>query len=323
MWKKAMVSVNTAMSSWADVTSGIPQGTVLGPLCFLLYINDLPEVVEASSICMFADDAKLFCPVRSNHNCEDLQRDLDRVLRWSSIWQLPLNLNKCSAMHLGLNNACHHYFADDIMIKQTVSERDLGVQIDNQLKFHEHTAAVLKKCKSVVAVIKRGFIRPNRKIISMLHKALIRPVMEYGNSVWGPSFKGDKDALEKLQRRITKMVSGLRHTNYPDRLKRLSLPSLAYRRKRCDLITIFKLVTGRLKADANLLKLEEGPHRTRGHSLRLKKIRAVKLARRNCLLIRGANEWNSLPEGVVGSESVHVFKKRLDKHFKNEMFHID
>ena len=101
------------------------------------------------------------------------------------------------------------------MIQQTASERDLGVQIDDQLRFHHHTAAVLKKCKSIVAVITRSFICPNRKIITMLHKALIRPTMEYGNNVWGPSFKGDKDALEKIQRRVTKMVTGLNHTNNP------------------------------------------------------------------------------------------------------------
>ena len=321
--RKQCVSVNGSMSSWAEVTSGIPQGTVLGPLCFLIYINDLPEVVKTSSILMFADDAKLFCPVSSTQNCDELQRDFDNVLKWSTIWQLPLNLDKCSVMHLGSKNAFHRYSAGDVLINQTVSERDLGVQIDHQLKFHEHTASVLKKCKSIVAVIKRSFICLNRRLITMLYKALIRPVLEYGNSVWGPSYMGDKVALEKLQRRVTKMVTGLSHTHYPDRLKHLNLPSLAYRRTRGDLITIFKLVTGRLKADANLLKIERGPHRTRGHSLRLTKVRAVKHARRNCLLIRGANAWNSLPERVVASKSVPIFKNRLDRFFKDKMFHTD
>ena len=210
-----------------------------------------------------------------------------------------------------------------LQIKETVYERDLGVQIDNDLKFHDHAARVIKKCKSLLAIIKRCFACLDRRMITRLYKALIRPVLEYGNSVWGPCYKGDQDALEKLQRRTTKMVQGLRHVPYQDRLRQLDLPSLAYRRIRGDMIIIYKLITGKIQADTGMVQVERGPYRTRGHSLRMKKVRATKQVRRNYLLIRAVNKWNSLPERVVSAENTLLFKIRLDTFLKEQSIGIE
>ena len=317
------VSINGSMSSWNKVTSGIPQGTVMGPLCFLLYINDLPDVVKTSSMCLFADDAKVFSPMTSDQQHHNLQKDLDGIMAWTERWQLPLNLSKCSAMHLGSNNPRHRYSLGKSQIKETLSERDLGIQVDNMLKFHDHAATVVKKCKYLMSVIKRSFKCLDKKMMTKLYKSLIRPVLEYGNSVWGPCFKGDEEKIEKIQRRLTKMIRGLTHVPYEERLKQLGLPSLRYRRLRGDMITIFKLVTGKLNVDLSSLQIERGPHRTRGHSLRIKKIRVVKQVRRNHLTIRAVNIWNSLPETVVNAGTVTLFKNRLDKFLKDKMYEVD
>ena len=150
---------------------------------------------------MFSDDTELFCLMSSSQKCDELQRDLDNVMKWSIMWQLPLNLDKCSVMPLGSNNAFYHYSACNVLIKQTVFELDLGIQIDNQLKFCKHTATVLRMCKSVVAIIKRSFIYPNRKMVTMLCKALLQAVLEYSNCIWEPSYLGDKVAVENLQKK--------------------------------------------------------------------------------------------------------------------------
>ena len=317
------VSINGTMSTWKKVTSGIPQGTVMGPLCFLMYINDLPDEVITSNICMFADDAKVFSPLNSEQQCHSLQNDLDRIKAWTEKWQLPLNINKCSTMHLGSNNPHHKYSIGECQLKETLSERDLGIQVDSMLKFHDHAAIVVKKCKYLMSIIKRSFKCLDKKMMMKLYKSLIRPVIEYGNSVWGPGFKGDEEKVEKIQRRVTKMIRSLKHVPYQARLRQLGLPSLKYRRIRGDMITIFKLITGKLKVDLKSLLIERGPHRTRGHSLRIKKIRGTKQVRRNHLIIRATNIWNSLPESVVNAGTVTMFKNQLDKFLKNQMYDLE
>ena len=318
--RQQSVSVNGVMSKWAEVTSGIPQGTVLGPVCFLLYINDLPASVKFSSIRLFADDAKLFCPANTDQNHANLQDDLNNIWAWTVKWQLPLNLQKCSVLHLGRSNQHWDYTIGHVKLKHSTSERDLGIQIDNQLKFHEHTSNVIRKCKWLMAVIKRSFCCLDKKIVLKLYKALIRPIIEYGNSIWGPCFKGDQDLLEKLQRRMTKMVSGLSNTPYQDRLRQLDLPTLKYRRQRGDLICIYKILTGKIKAEEGLLQHMQDTNRTRGHSLRLKKVRAIKQVRRNYLSTRVCNKWNKLSDNVVRAETTQQFKNRLDKYLKDEWF---
>ena len=321
--RKQCVSINGITSDWTEVTSGIPQGSVLGPLCFLLYVNDLPEVIKANEIIMFADDAKIFGKVCTMQQRDSFQADLDNVLAWTELWQMPLNIEKCAVMHLGNKNPSHQFTLGNVMLKTTSAERDLGVHVDDELKFHLHVAKVLKKCKSLLAIIKRTFTCVNKRIMSKLYKALIRPMIEYGNSVWGPFYKCDQVMLEKMQRRVTKMVPELRQFSYPERLEQMNIPTLKYRRTRGDMIMLHKMVTGRLRIHSALECTEERRHRTRGHSRRLRKVLVQKRVRRNHLLVRAVNTWNSLPETVVRADTTNSFKTQLDKFFKNQMFAID
>ena len=322
--RKQCVSINGVTSDWAEVTSGIPQGSVLGPLCFLLYVNDLPDVIEHSSIMMFADDAKIFGQVTTVPQRANIQSDLDNILAWTQLWQLPLNIEKCAVMHLGNKNQLHQFTLGNITLKNIVTESDLGVLMDSELKFHPHVAKVLKKCKSLLAIIKRSFACLNKRIVTKLYKAMIRPVIEYGNSVWGPFYKGDQVMLEKLQRRITKMVPDLSQLSYPERLKLLNIPTLKYRRTRGDMIMLYKMMTNKMKTHFDLEWAEHGrQHRTRGHSRRLRKILVRKQVRRNHLTVRAVNRWNSLPEAVVSAATTNSFKNLLDKFLKDDMYRMD
>ena len=321
--RKQCVSINGVTSDWVDVSSGIPQGSVMGPLCFLLFINDLTEVVKNSCIRLFADDAKVFGPVTTLQERIGLQTDLDSILEWTKLWQLPLNIEKCSVLHLGPRNSKQQYTLGKVPLKDTDMERDLGVLIDHELKFHLHAAGVVKKCKSLLADIRRSFTCLNRMMITKLYKAMIKPVIEYGNSVWGPFYKGDKVKIEKLQRRVSKLVPELRQLPYSERLNQLKLPTLAYRRTRGDLIMIYKLLTGKTKADEGFVRTETRRHLTRGHTLRLKKFMAQKQVRRNHLLVRAVNNWNSLSETVVKSETTSTFKNRLDKVMESKWYSTD
>ena len=141
--RKQRVRVEIFFSSWTLVISGIPQGSVLGPTLFVLFINDLPDVF--SSMCqLFADDAKIFRNLSSSEEISELQDDLNRLVEWTEIWQLSFNLEKCKSLHIGRSNLKHVYKMKCKHLKQVVDEKDLGGIID-ELKFHTQTVAAIKK----------------------------------------------------------------------------------------------------------------------------------------------------------------------------------
>ena len=147
--RKQRVVLNGFKSEWTTVTSGVPQGSVLGPLLFLLYINDLPGNVKYCQVKISADDTKIYSP--SNCQAQHIQNDIESLKNWSKTWQLPFNSDKCSVLHLGSSNQRNEYYVlddltqTDTMIKSVESIRDLGIIADNKFKFDKHIAEVAKK----------------------------------------------------------------------------------------------------------------------------------------------------------------------------------
>ena len=218
------MTVNGAKSGWAAVTSGVPQGTVLGPLLFVVFVNDLPDVVS-SSIKMFADDTKIYRSVSQASDICLLQSDLDALVEWSARWQLPFNHEKCKSLHLGRLNDRHVYHMGDTRLIQTAVEKDLGVQVDNCPKFREQAAAAISKASRILSVIHRSFANIDETTLPLLFRTLVRPHLEYANTVWGPFNREDQRRVERVQRRATKLVASIRDRPYEERLR----PSI-YRR---------------------------------------------------------------------------------------------
>ena len=132
------------MSTWTKALSGIPQGSVLGTLSFVIFINDMPEDVKFNVCKLFAADCKLYGRV-SDEETDKVQQDLCNLEKWSQKWQLPFNEKKCKVLHLGKNYPNQEYLLNGHVLEVSTSEKDLGVHIDNQLKFHVHAAAATKK----------------------------------------------------------------------------------------------------------------------------------------------------------------------------------
>ena len=150
------------------------------------------------------------------------------------------------------------------MLEESGEERDLGVIIDESLKFHRHAAAAVKKANTVLEIIKKSFITLDTQTLPLLYKSMVRPHLQYGNVIWGPHYKGDQVMVEKVQKRATKLIPCIRHLPYDQRLKILKLPSLMYRRRRGDMLQTFKIVTNRVNINKDkFLKLNE--MQTRGH----------------------------------------------------------
>ena len=231
------VRVGNLYSEPAQVTSGIPQGSILRPILFTIFINDLPDCV--SSCCkIFADDTKLY-DVASN--CTQIQKDIDPLQKWSDKWNLYFNADKCKVMHIGLHNQRFNYTMklsneEIVNIMKCDEEKDLGVVFDCMLSFDSHIQTVINKANRNIGIIRRTFSYLTRKGFIKLYKALVRPHLEYGNAIWHPHLKRQSTSVEKVQRRATRLLFEVNTLTYGERLIFLKLPSLKFRRTRGDMI---------------------------------------------------------------------------------------
>lgn len=318
--RKQCVKIEDEHSSWVHVKSGIPQGSVLGPILFVIFINDMPNVVDCM-IQLFADDAKLFTNVniRDEMSGKSLQNDINSLSAWSEKWQLPFNISKCKALHIGNCNPCRRYKMKGRLLEHINDQKDLGVIVDSELKFHKQTAAVVKKANSSLGLVKKTFAQLDRETLPLLYKSLVRSHLEHGNVIWGPFYKEDAKLVEKVQRRATKVVPELRDKSYEDRLRNLNLPSLQHRRRRGDMIYAYKIMTGKVKMKAN--EIFTMANRTmRSHQYKIQKRKVTKTTSVNAFSNRIVNDWNTLPNKIITSPTTNGFKNLLDDHWKEEMF---
>ena len=314
--RQQRVIVGDRLSGWMPVPSGVPQGSVLAPLLFMLYINDLPSVLKCG-IKIFADDSKLYHSVRHPQDAAALQEDLDAAVHWAEEWQLTFNAAKCKVLHIGSQNPHHVYALKETPMEETAAEKDLGIYVDTDLKFRKQAATAVSKASQVMAVIRRSFQLLDKLTLPVLFKTLVRPHLEYGNVVWGPWNRADQQLVERVQRRATKMVPEIRHLSYPERLQALKLPSLYHRRRRGDMIMVYQLLHGGVDIDLHDFFVLASARNTRGHPWRLAKPHAHTRIRRNSFSVRVINDWNGLPPTVVSAESLNQFKNRLDTHWSH------
>ncbi len=317
--RKQRVLVNGSESAWVDVISGVPQGSVLGPLYFVLFINDMPQVVD-NYIALFADDAKLFSVVGNDEDQKKLQEDIDKLQEWSNEWQLRFNAKKCKVMHLGRKNLTLKYNMGEVELEEITHEKDLGVMIDQELKFDIHVERQVNKANSQLGLIRRSFDALEPETFTMLFKSLVRTHLEYCNAVTYPIFAKQRILLEGVQRRATKLLPGLEDLPYPERLKRLKLPSLQYRRTRGDVIEVYKYVHNIYKVKELPVEIDDNPASTRGHCFKLRKPRCKKTATQKFFRHRVVDIWNRLPEDIVNAPTLNTMKNRLDEHWKKYLY---
>ncbi len=308
-----------------SVKHSVPQGSVLGPVLFVLYINDLPARVS-SPMYLFADDLKMYREIMARRRQRDidlLQRDIHALEEWVDEWLLKIHPEKCKTMTISAtgresSEADYRLGTEEegLHIERVTEEKDLGIVVDNSLSFDNHIEALANKGNMMVGLIRRTFTHLDIKNFSLLFKALVRPVLEYGQSVWKPYKRAQIDQLEAVQRRATKEVSGMGLLEYPERLRAMNLPTLAFRRMRGDMIEVYKIISGRYDeaVSQNILTKSQNT-RTRGHMHKLQKPNCRLNIRKNALTSRVVNNWNALPENVVSAPSMYAFENRLDHYW--------
>ena len=313
------VRVGSSLSSEGRVLSGIPQGSILGPVLFNIFINDLPLGLT-SDVKIFADDTKLF---NLSSNSSILQDDLNKLLSWSKKWQLTFNISKCKVLYCGKNNPKKEYFLNDNnmpeKIDECLEEKDLGVIFDQQLLFDKHIQTSITKANQILGIIKRSFEFMDKNVIILLYKSMVRPHLEYANAVWAPALKRQSVALERVQRRATKLIPQIKYMTYSQRLKTLKLPSLKFRRLRGDLIQVFKILNGIDNVEIeNIFTL--APYSNTRNSLFKIFINHARTNKRKFYINnRIAKTWNTLTNLTKTAKSTNTFKNFLENESQIEL----
>jgi len=323
--------VNNTYSQWKPVISGVPQGTVLGPLLFTIFVSDMPEEMS-NFIALFADDTKIYSYLLEDgqgHLSSNLQEDLNNLQAWATTMQMKFHPDKCKCMHLGKLNPKKNYSMSTQdgtthTLAATSLEKDLGVWIDDELSFSQHIQTKISKANQVLGMLRHTFKFMEPTSFTLLYKSLIRPHLEYAMVVWAPHTKRLKDSLEQVQRRATRMVAGMSDLSYPERLRKLNLPTLEFRRQRADQIQLYKLThhidtinTSKPCPVCNNTMLKPTlSTKTRGHQHKYQ-IQTTSGIRRHFLTTRALNAWNRLEEETVSSPTIDSFKRRLAKEWRS------
>jgi hypothetical protein len=306
------VRVGESYSRPVRVHSGVPQGSVLGPLLFIAYTADLGCILR-SPFAMYADYIKVY---NISNQSMALEQDLLAIHDWSCDWLLPLNSDKCGVLHIGNTNPKHIYRINGKELASFDNYRDLGVTVSFDLSWSNHILKITKKANSMLFLLNKVFRKSSPAIFAKLYKTYVRPVLEFANCVWTPVLQRDIQLLESVQRRATRVPFGRSRPQYTARLSLMGIPSLSARRVRGDLLVVFRALSSQQSPIRHLFTLHEGG-RTRGHSLKLLKDRFVTTARQYFLTNRIFDQWNSLPPEIVNCKTADSFKAKYDSLLKS------
>ena len=303
--------VDGETSTQSDVGSGVPQGTVLGPLFFLCYINDLPNSVT-SNVRLFADDAFLYRQINSPDDHLALQNDLDSLDKWSRDWCMTFNSSKCHVLTTTLKTKPHRFTYSLAGQNLTLvnSHPYLGVTLDSKLNWTPHIDNVAAKATKSLNFLSRNLYNCPPHVKEAAYKIYVRPQLEYASQVWSPQTVTGKRKLENIQSRAGRFVTGRfkRTESITDILSTLNWDSLEHRRNVVDLFTCHKILHNKLEIPTQSIFI---PHNsdTRSNTQPFQNIACRVDAVRGAYFPRTIARWNKLPPNIAGLGSESSFKR--------------
>jgi ribonuclease P/MRP protein subunit RPP40 len=317
------VRIGFSMSSVCSVVSGVPQGSVLGPVLFIIYVNDITHLWPSNtvSIKMFADDTKLYTVLQDDSAFSaDLQLCLDSILDWSAVWQLKLAPTKCTVMRIK-SRASHSftcapcYQIGSVQLPVIENCTDLGVSLRCKLidLVRTSTRLLLKRQQNCRAkLILKCFSSRDPLLLMRAFCTFVRPLLEFSSIIWSPYTVSDINRIESVQRSFTKYTNYLRYSTYKERLVNLGLDSLQCRRVKADLLFCYKLLHGLIDIKSDDFIVLSRNINLRGNQLKLVKPTITSARDANFFCNGVINIWNSLPDYIVMADTIACFKHRLN-----------
>ena len=329
------VVIDSTSSNECPVISGVPQGTVLGPILFLCFINDLPQRVK-SQIRLFADDCLIYRPIRSPNDQKLLQEDLDNLEKWASDWGMKFNADKCYILSTSKKHE-QDYKLNNIVLKQVDDNPYLGITFSKDLKWGKHISKITQKANSTLAFLRRNLSHASTTCKRNAYLSLVRSQLEYGAVAWDPYLKEDIQKLERVQRQGARFITGNYKTRTPgcmtQMLQERNLTSLQQRRKETRLSFMFKITRDQIPSIKVDSFFTPRPQK--------RKIRAINFENhvtenpieryttnnsncfnippsktqnyRNSFFVRTVSDWNCLDELTVMAPHLDDFKARLTR----------
>ena len=311
------VRIGLSTSNSCLALSGVPQGSVLGPVLFVIYVNDIPRP-HGVSVKLFADDTKLYTVLQNDTiSSADLQKCLDAIYEWSTIWQLKLAPTKCTVMrirsargHVFKCSPSYHIGTNSLPV--VTSCTDLGITYDDSLSFSPHCSKIVVKASHRAKLILKCFRSRDSKLLMRAFCTFVRPLLESSSVIWSPYTIADLNRIESVQRAFTKAIRHLRFSTYRERLVNLHVDSLQCRRIKTDLVFCYKLIHNLVDVDTKQFVTLSQNTQLRGNKFKLVKPQSVTVRDANFFSNRVVNIWNALPDSMVTAESVASFKRCLN-----------
>ena len=324
--RRQRVVVDGNFSEWVEVVSSVIQGSVLGGILFDIYVGDIDEVVIMAMIKKFADDTKLAMVIKNLEDAHRMQANLDSANEWAKLWKMSFNAKKCKVMHFGKNNIRYNYMMDGCAVEETKEEKDLGVWMEQDMKPSKQCQVAAQTANWALGQLSRAFHFRKANCLIPLYKTFVRPKLEHAIAAWSPWMEGDKEVLEKVQRRLIRLISDKKGATYEERLDSVGLTTLADRRVRGDMIETFRTIKGfnrvdksnwfqfrcssNTRATRSTVTIVDGDVCERDDVLFMEKVRVD--TRKFFFTNRVINRWNQLPDEVKNKKSIDAFKDGYD-----------
>ena len=316
------VSVDGTLSDPAPVISGVPQGSVLGPLLFLILIGDIDDEITEAIIKSFADDTRAIKGIYTKDDVATLQRQLQKIYKWSDDNNMSLNDKKFEGSRLGPNdtikNETSYTSPSGQIIEMKKTVKDLGVLMSDDCTFSAHIASVIEKAKNMASWVLRTFRTREAKPMLLLYKMLILPLLEYCSVLWSPQEVGNIQKLDDIQWAFIRKISSPADKNYWTRLRSFKLYSLQRRRERYQIIYVWKVLEGHVPNVNN--KIASTIHERLGRKCVVPRVPNGKLGkiREASLTVHGTKLFNVLPQPLRNTSGVKLdsFKSALDRYLK-------
>ena len=308
------VCVNGQSSEWYPVLSGTPQGTVLGPHLFLLFINDIQEEVTSTTR-LFADDCLLYRPINSPDDEIVLQKDLDTMVKWSHRWGMQFNPTKCESMRVSRKRSPGKtsYNIHGVSLEEAKEIKYLGVKIQNDLRWNCHTHHSTSKAAGVLNFLRRNFHHCSSTVKEKLYFTLVRPHLEYAVAAWDPYTVKNISSIERIQRQAARFVTNTydRESSVTQLLNSLGWNTLQARREAHRLTCFHKMLSNKLDIDYLSHTKPKLSRSRRGHSHQFDVPSSRLEVHRSSFFPRTIKAWNELPPAIITQSNPAKFKEML------------